>query len=142
MNNTGTPDTGTGTVKKYGRPWYRLSKAARRRILHEESVARFQAREGFFDKHLVYFLRDAGSGAIKIGIAREPGRRLTSLQTAHAYKLEILGTCQGGHTLERVLHMEFEADRLMGEWFKPSDRLTARINDLCPTIPSESGVSP
>lgn len=83
------------------------------------------------DKRMIYFVQDHAKTGIKIGIATDPLRRLFNLQTAHPYPLLPLGSCQGDAALERTLHKEFSEDRLLGEWFRPSERLLARIEALC-----------
>lgn len=77
----------------------------------------------------VYFIRSA-AGHIKIGIAVNPQNRLAALQIAHAKKLSLIGSCPGGLSLEVALHHEFRRDRIRGEWFRPSDRLLAKIQEL------------
>jgi hypothetical protein len=79
----------------------------------------------------VYFIRERLSGAIKIGIARDVVVRLTNLQGAHPYPLQILGICPGGLPMEMALHAEFASQRLAGEWFLPSPVLRDRIMTLC-----------
>lgn len=79
----------------------------------------------------VYFIREPLGGFIKIGIALDVAVRLSALQSAHPYPLTVIGICPGGQAAETVLHKEFAADRLVGEWFKPSPALRARIRELC-----------
>lgn len=118
-------------VKKYGRPWYRLPKEERNRIVVKERFAQLARGETFYGKHLVYFIQEPSSGAIKIGVAQDPAIRLAKLQTAHPLDLKLLGTCPGGLPLERLLHLQFVEDCIRREWFKQSDRLLARIKELC-----------
>lgn len=115
---------------------YRRSKAPGRPNPPRESLEKLKAYAGralkphthFFT---VYFIREPTAGAIKIGIAFDPEVRLGTIQACHPFNLEMLGTCPGGLPLEKALHAEFAADRLLGEWFRPSERLTARIYELC-----------
>lgn len=83
------------------------------------------------EAYFTYFIREPLAGAIKIGIAYDVLVRMTTLQAAHPYELKLIGRCAGGVTLERALHAEFAADRLLGEWFLPSEPLLERIRGLC-----------
>jgi hypothetical protein len=47
-------------------------------------------------------------------------RRLVELQCSSPYPLRIVATIDGTVTLERELHERFVADRMTGEWFRPS----------------------
>jgi hypothetical protein len=67
---------------------------------------------------MIYFIRDTGTGAIKIGYSKNPGKRLTGLQTATASKLEMIGTMQGGLEHEAEFQDRFEKYHLQGEWYK------------------------
>lgn len=127
------PDTETGTprVRKYGRPWYRLSKDERRRIKWQEALEMHSRQERFYDHHLVYFIQEPTTKAIKIGVARDPHKRLRYLQTAHPCDLVLLGTCRGGLAMEKLLHLEFAADQLRREWFRATDDLLKRVAQLC-----------
>ena len=59
---------------------------------------------------------------VKIGISREPKRRIRDLQTAHGSPLELLWSVQAATRLkakniEARLHKHFAPARLKGEWF-------------------------
>jgi len=74
----------------------------------------------------VYFIRDTHTGSIKIGHTGGPVQlRIAALQTANPHDLELLGTVSGGPDVESALHQRFEAQRLRGEWFSPSETLLA-----------------
>lgn len=72
------------------------------------------------DRYKVYFIREGGTGAVKIGLAVKPRERMASLQCAHAYELDLLAYVKGGLDTERRLHQELAEDRLRGEWFRDS----------------------
>lgn len=65
----------------------------------------------------VYFIQEHVSLAIKIGLSERPNDRLSSLQTAHAQTLVLLGAVRGDIRLEERLHQQFANYRLKGEWF-------------------------
>lgn len=68
-----------------------------------------------------YFIKNTGTGHIKIGKAAMPSERLRQLQTGSPHRLEIIGVIDGDMELE--LHAKYEGQRCSGEWFEPSDQL-------------------
>lgn len=74
----------------------------------------------------VYFVYDAEGKRIKIGKSIDPLKRVKALQTSSGALLELAGSLAGNEALEGVIHKEFAADRIVGEWF----RLTSRLVDL------------
>lgn len=79
----------------------------------------------------VYFIRSGHTHAIKIGFtAGRVEDRLKSLQTAHPYKLEVVGKSRGTRDYEKSLHSRFSSLRLEGEWFEPHPDLLALISIL------------
>lgn len=75
----------------------------------------------------VYFVQRGKRGPIKIGNARNPAARITSLQTACAEALILLGSVPGSIEKERGIHRDLAADRLGGEWFKPNRNVRSYI---------------
>lgn len=62
------------------------------------------------------------SKAVKIGIANDPEKRLSGLQTSHYEPLRICCTFRcadraSAAQLESLLHKRYASDRLRGEWF-------------------------
>lgn len=78
----------------------------------------------------VYAIQQGDDGPIKIGIASKPWERLATLQTASPYRLRGLAAWPGSAAEEAALHEVFAADRLEGEWFKPSPELIALVEWL------------
>jgi hypothetical protein len=76
----------------------------------------------------LYFLRSTASGAVKIGSAGNVGRRRRELELAAGQPLELLIVVPGGGQSERRLHVAFDDDRRVGEWFQPGERLTHLID--------------
>lgn len=69
----------------------------------------------------VYFIRD-GTGYIKIGVADDVAKRLSSLQTANHHELEVfmilhVGSKDDARKIEKELHEKFNGERIKGEWF-------------------------
>ena len=73
----------------------------------------------------IYVISD-NNGCMKIGIAKDPNKRLRQLQTGHPTKLDILFTeefyCRRSHLLkiEKLIHKNIKciAPRMKGEWFE------------------------
>jgi hypothetical protein len=67
---------------------------------------------------MIYFIKDTGTQAIKIGYSAKPPRRVGDLQTGNPHKLVLLGTVGGKKADEEALHVKFAQYRLEGEWFR------------------------
>ena len=72
---------------------------------------------------MIYFIQNEATLAIKVGYTENVKGRLSSLRTSCADRLRLLGTISGGMAEERAIHARFAADRLSGEWFRPSPAL-------------------
>lgn len=75
----------------------------------------------------VYFI-GGDIGAIKIGRAIRPKRRLMQLQMGSPIEISILAITEGGAELEAAYHSRFADTRLRGEWFARSPELMAEIS--------------
>jgi hypothetical protein len=78
----------------------------------------------------VYFLKDAGTGLIRIGIAKNMDARIASHQSSNAGKLEWLGDMPGGRQLERQIHEAFAHARSHGSWYRPENDIVSAINRM------------
>lgn len=76
-------------------------------------------------KNCIYFIRDTGSRAVKIGVSADPKGRLKALQTASPTTLELTSwrEYENATAVERYLHRTFAHLRCNGEWFVPDDAL-------------------
>lgn len=79
----------------------------------------------------VYFIQ-AGYGAIKVGMAKNPRQRLADMQVCTHKPLRLLAQFrmpdrQSARTLELELHRLFERERIRGEWF---NRRIVRIGKM------------
>jgi len=89
-------------------------------------------------EQLVYFIRC--EGFVKIGISRNPEKRLLNLQRSGNGTLappridlttaEIVTTELGGRAKESELHGVFASLRIVGEWFREASELTEYIDGL------------
>ena len=82
----------------------------------------------------LYFIAN-DTGQVKIGISRQPDKRLKGLSTASASKLTLLASLHGGRTEEREWHTRFAQKRVSLEWFTLDDELHAAINEACSAVP-------
>ena len=78
---------------------------------------------------MVYFIKNGSDNHIKIGYAKDPGKRLKELQTGSPYPLELLLTIDGDIKKEKSLHNKFKSLSVKGEWFKPEKKLLDFIGD-------------
>ena len=78
----------------------------------------------------VYFALSKITNRIKIGAAKDPYTRLSSLQTGSPDVLAIEYVIyDGGRPTEKALHRKFCSDRLHGEWFLYSPIIRKFIED-------------
>lgn len=77
----------------------------------------------FWDEHLtiapnfVYVIQGDPGGPIKIGVATNPRKRLSSLQTGNPQRLRLLHVVPGDHALEAAFHQRLADAVVLGEWF-------------------------
>lgn len=79
---------------------------------------------------MIYVIRCGDSGPYKIGRARDAGKRLVNLQSAHHEQLHLVGLLQGHECDEDGLHEVFAETRIRGEWFAPSELLDSLLTAL------------
>lgn len=78
-------------------------------------------------KGWVYFVRSGK--AIKIGFTTDLDGRLSRLQTASSFPLQLLGTVPGTPRDEQNLHARFANLQVRGEWFRGHPSLMAYIRE-------------
>lgn len=78
---------------------------------------------------VVYFVQVGRNGPVKIGHAGHIGKRLQSLQCGNQELLVVLATIKGGKPEERAYHAALAADRIRGEWFRPTEAVLAFAAD-------------
>lgn len=79
---------------------------------------------------MIYFIQDTTTLAIKIGhAAADIEARRRQLQCGNPSPLVVIWCMDGSEETELRLHKAFAADRLSGEWFRPSPQLLAWL--LC-----------
>jgi hypothetical protein len=78
----------------------------------------------------VYFIQAGENGLIKIGFAKNVAKRLVKMQVDCPVPLRVIGVLQGERADEAGAHKRFAGDRARGEWFRPSDELSAYVATL------------
>lgn len=76
----------------------------------------------------VYFIQGITTGRIKIGVSKDPKKRMQQMQLSE--QTVLLCAVKGSYTLEDTLHNMFKEYRVHGEWFDPSERIMDFINML------------
>ena len=79
----------------------------------------------------VYFIQ-AGYGSIKVGMAKNPEKRLANMQTSTSKTLRLLAKFpmpdrQAARNLEIDLHKAFAHEHIRGEWF---NRRIVRVGEM------------
>lgn len=81
----------------------------------------------------IYIVTD-GLGAVKVGIAKDPFRRLSGLQTASPRVLSLRAKYEVveeiGRKVEKQVHKRLQCDRIMGEWFAIEPERAAEVVEL------------
>lgn len=91
-------------------------------------------RKATSSKAHTYLIAADGTHLVKIGIAKDPARRLKELQTGQPMTLHLLWSVVGDY--ERDLHVHFDAYRVRGEWFDltplgdPVEVVTAAVGEI------------
>lgn len=78
----------------------------------------------------VYFVRESGTGAIKIGTSKQLSKRLSELSRILLYAIDLLATIDGSREVEWTIHNRFDHVRIRGEWFRPVPELLEYIETI------------
>ena len=85
----------------------------------------------------VYFIQAEGNGPIKIGCSQNPKIRLGQFKTWSPYPLRMIACAPGDFYDEMIIHGEFSAACIHGEWFHPTEVLLKYIDGVV-----KSGIIP
>ena len=98
-------------------------------------------------RYCVYIIHEDGDDAVcKIGIAKDPYRRLSELQTGSWRKLKIakifeVGTQAAAEIVEKHTHGLLRGAHEIGEWFRVSpDEASGRIADACSCLGADFAI--
>lgn len=100
---------------------------------YERAVAAAASRR--VPDRFVYFIGDPHGREVKIGVAKDPWRRVVDLRVGTADAIEVLAVLPGGLAEERALHIEFAEWRIRGEWFRLCPAIKARIRGVLRDAP-------
>lgn len=79
----------------------------------------------------LYFIQQGDStGPIKIGISKNPKKRLHTLQIGNAVPLTLLAIHKGTFADEQKIHQIFKEHHIQGEWFDAALPLLMFIEEL------------
>lgn len=83
----------------------------------------------------VYLIR-ANDGRYKIGIAKNPAKRLSQLQTGNSDELKLIETYNSynARKIESILHNRYAYGKERGEWFNLSIAEESRFRCMCENI--------
>ncbi len=81
-------------------------------------------------KGTIYIATRATDGAIKVGWTSDVMRRIAELRKEYHSAVELEACFPGDKPDELRLHARFQADRLDGEWHRPSEALLAFVEGL------------
>lgn len=119
---------GTGNQRAGGiRPPYRSRSRG-----HETTESAPRACSYAEARRVIYVLKAEGLDRYKIGYSSDVERRLIGMQSLSPVDLECLGVLEGGVPDERILHDQFDAFRVKGEWFRGSPEMDALVATLSP----------
>lgn len=79
---------------------------------------------------VVYFIRDASAGTVKIGCTTASKARISQMQCHNSGALEIMATIDGTREDEKALHTQWKHLKIRGEWFRLTDELSEFIAGL------------
>jgi hypothetical protein len=97
------------------------------------SAYSFEGEKLAHQAYFIYFILNEDSNAIKIGRARDLGKRMKALQTSSPAQLKLVSSIQvnsskEAEVLEKSLHQQFREIRVAGEWFKANAELLEYIH--------------
>lgn len=81
---------------------------------------------------MIYFIRCALTGRVKIGFSDEPWARFSQIQTTASTELTLVAIAEGDKSVEAALHQRFTAHHVRGEWFAETGALADHIQGLPP----------
>lgn len=83
----------------------------------------------------IYFFQiDTPDKFIKIGFATNVAIRLSNVRVSSPYPIEVLAVIPGSEIFEAEIHQKFAAQRVQGEWFRPTPEILAFIETLKDTV--------
>jgi predicted GIY-YIG superfamily endonuclease len=80
----------------------------------------------------VYLIR-SNDGRYKIGIAKNPEKRIRQLQTGNSDTLKLITSyrSENANKIEKALHRYYSYGKMIGEWFDLSIKEEAEFTKMC-----------
>jgi len=84
----------------------------------------------------VYLIGCENSDKYKIGISKNPAKRLTELQTANGDSLELINVfnTRHGFACERAVQGNYASNKTIGEWFQLDDTAVSKFSEVCAKV--------
>lgn len=79
---------------------------------------------------MIYVIHAVRTKYIKVGVARNPARRLHSLQVSIPFDLVLLAVADWPQEWKTRIHHVLAGTRVRGEWFKRDERLDSLIKHM------------
>lgn len=93
------------------------------------------------NRQFVYIIENADNGAIKIGVAHSPQKRLNQLQIGSVSELSLVYTsyvCSNAFDIENKVHTHFKDKHIRGEWYNvPKDEVISFLEQQRFVLKSE-----
>lgn len=79
---------------------------------------------------MIYAIQRGLDGPIKIGLAKDPSKRLGDLQVGCPDQLVLLAVGDLPNAAEKAFHRRLDAHHVRGEWFMPTDEVMAVVREI------------
>jgi hypothetical protein len=81
----------------------------------------------------IYLIESLETGQFKIGLSKNPNKRINTLQTGNGGELKLIYTFKTNYPnkLERYLHNIFSHENTIGEWFNFSHSSIVELKKEC-----------
>lgn len=78
----------------------------------------------------LYIIGNVQQNICKIGVSKNPSKRLKQIQTGCPFKVSILAYVEHlGRDSEKEMHKRYKGDRMQGEWFRINDEIRSIIGE-------------
>lgn len=84
----------------------------------------------------IYLIKSLNEGVYKIGVSKNPNKRLKALQTGNPSPVEILYLyeTENAYKIEKSLHNRYSHFNTHGEWFELSIKEETSFMETCASI--------
>lgn len=82
-----------------------------------------------FNSEYIYLITDLEEEYCKIGVSKDPQKRLSNLQTSNPKTLKIYSLFRGNKIIEGKLHKIYSELKIGGEWFSFKDSLYDKFSE-------------